>query len=189
LILLDAAMFIHTARFILRDFLKSDRAGFISYQTDPRYQRLYSFKSSDTQRATELFDLFIAWQNDDPRRNFQVGIFEQDNQRLCGCAGLRKAGRDEGEAVLGVELAPDYWGRYRMAIEIVNALLEYGFFNLDLHIIVGNTASGNTRVERLAFWFGANIVARRAGSDWMTARARNRVGLDPQGLGESQAKA
>src|SRR5262245_53187612 len=86
-------MFIHAARFILRDFLKSDRAGFISYQTDPRYQRLYSFKSSDTQRATELFDLFIAWQNDDPRRNFQVGIFEQDNQRLCGCAAFVR--RDE----------------------------------------------------------------------------------------------
>jgi hypothetical protein len=96
-------LFIHTARFILRDFLKSDRAGFISYQTDPRYQRLYSFKSSDTQRATELFDLFIAWQNDDPRRNFQVG---SSNKTTNGCVDAPAfVRRDEMRERLSWELS------------------------------------------------------------------------------------
>ena len=63
----------------------------------------------------------------------------------CGCAGLRKAERDEGTAVLGIELAPDDWGRYRLAIEVAGSLLEHGLFDLHLHTIVGGTASGNRR--------------------------------------------
>ena len=168
-------MLIHTPRFALRDFLETDRAAFISYQMDPRYRRLYDFGSTDDQRAQTLFDLFIAWQKDDPRQNFQMGVFERGDGRLCGCAGLRKAGRDEGTAVLGVELAPDDWGRYRLGIEVASALLEYGFFNLDLHTIVGDAASGNRRVERLARWFGANIIGQRAGPEWMAARGWQEV--------------
>lgn len=168
-------LLIQTPRYALRDFLETDRAAFISYQSDPRYQGLYDFGSSGDQRAQDLFDLFIAWQKDDPRQNFQVGVFERDSGRLCGCAGLRKAGRDEGTAVVGIELAPDDWGRYRLAIDVASALLEYGFFNLNLHTIVGNTASGNRRVERLARWFGANLIARRTGPEWMGTRGWQEV--------------
>ena len=76
----------------------------------------------------------------------------------------------EGQAFFGIELAPDDWGRYRLAVEVAGALVRFGFRELGLEAILGSTASGNRRVERLARWFGAEIVARRAGSDWMTAR-------------------
>jgi ribosomal-protein-alanine N-acetyltransferase len=168
-------MHIDTPRFALRDFLETDRGAFISYQMDPRYRRLYDFAGSDEQRAQKLFDLFITWQNENPRQNFQIGVFERGDGRLCGCAGLRKAERDEGTAVLGIELAPDDWGRYRLAIEVASALLEHGFFDLNLHTIVGDTASGNRRVEKLARWFGANLVAQRAGPEWMAARGWQEV--------------
>lgn len=168
-------MLIHTRRFALRDFSETDRAAFISYQMDPRYRRLYDCGRFDDQKAQRLFDLFIVWQKDDPRQNFQMGVFERGDGRLCGCAGLRRAGRNDGSAVLGIELAPDDWGRYRLAIEVVSALLEHGFFNLNLHIIVGRAASGNRRVERLARWFGANIIAQRAGPEWMEARGWHEV--------------
>jgi RimJ/RimL family protein N-acetyltransferase len=67
-------------------------------------------------------------------------------------------------------LAPDDWGRYRLAIEVAGALVEVGFRDLGLDVILGSTASGNKRVERLARWFGAEIISRRAGADWMEAR-------------------
>jgi ribosomal-protein-alanine N-acetyltransferase len=54
-------------------------------------------------------------------------------------------------------------------------LIEHGFQNLDLHMIIGTTASGNKRVERLARWFEADIVARRDGPDWMAARGWSEV--------------
>jgi ribosomal-protein-alanine N-acetyltransferase len=163
-------MFIRTARLHLRDFVLSDREAFVAYQTDPRYRRLYDIGEGDDQRAHDLFDLFVSWQQETPRQNFQVGIFESDSGRLCGCAGLRKAGASAGTAVLGVELTPDDWGRYRLAVEVATALIDYGFSTLHLRRIVGATASGNKRVEKLARWFGADIVAQQSGPQWMTAR-------------------
>ena len=174
-IVLSTTMLIHTPRFILRDFLEPDRAAFISYQMDPRYRHLYDIGQVDEQRAQNLFDLFITWQREVPRQNFQAGIFERKTGRLCGCAGLRKAGRQDGTAVLGIELTPDDQGRYRLAIEVASALVEHGFHDLDLHLIVGSTASGNTRVERLARRFGAAITARRAGPEWMVTRGWQEV--------------
>ena len=39
-----------------------------------------------------------------------------------------------------------------------------------LKSIIGDTASGNSRVERLARWYGATIIDRRDGPEWMKVR-------------------
>ena len=169
------AMHIETPRFLLRDFLEADRQSFIDYQMDPRYQALYDWVDANAGRATTLFDLFNVWRQQNPRQNFQVGIFERTSSRLCGCAGLRQAGKPEGTAVFGLELTPTDWGRYGVAIEVACALIEYGFHALRLHTITGDTASGNSRVEKLARWFGAAIVDCRDGPAWMRARGWKEV--------------
>jgi [ribosomal protein S5]-alanine N-acetyltransferase len=163
-------MLLHTPRFVLRDFLEDDRAAFLAYQTDPRYRCLYDLGEDGGRQAHDLFDRFVSWQREEPRLNVQIGVFERRTGRLCGCAGLRRAGEPEGRAILGIELSPDQWGRYRVAVEVASALLRYGFDDLGLQTIAGRTASGNTRVEKLARWFGADVVARRGGPDWMAAR-------------------
>jgi [ribosomal protein S5]-alanine N-acetyltransferase len=167
-------MHIETARFLLRDFSEADRQSFIDYQMDPRYQGIYDSVDAG-RRATTLFDLFSVWRQQNPRQNIQVGIFERTSSRLCGCAGLRQAGKPEGTAVFGLELTPNDWGRYWVAIEVAGALVEYGFHALSLQTITGDTASGNNRVERLARWFGAAIVDSRDGPAWMKARGWKEV--------------
>lgn len=159
-----------TPRFRLRDFQETDRAAFRTYQTDPRYRALYDLDEADGGRADALFDLFASWQRETPRPNLQLGIFERRSERLCGCAGLRRSGSAEGRAVLGIELAPDDWGRYRVAMEVAGTLVGYGFRELELDTVTGETASGNRRAARLARWFGAEIVDTREGPGWMTAR-------------------
>jgi ribosomal-protein-alanine N-acetyltransferase len=166
---------IETARFLLRDFSDADRQSFVDYQMDRRYLGLYDQMGAGWTRANELFDTFSEWRLQVPRQNFQIGILERATSRLCGCAGLRRAGKPEGTAVLGLELAPDDWGRYGAAIEVASALVEYGFYILGLHAITGDTASGNTRVDKLARWFGAAIVGCGDGPEWMRARGWHEV--------------
>ncbi|MBL6082368.1 GNAT family N-acetyltransferase [Belnapia sp. T18] len=166
------ALSIKSGRILLRDFTEADRAAFIEYQTDPRYLRLYDF-DQQTERPTKLFDLFLQWQRDRPRMNMQLAICEVRTGRLLGCGGLRKV--DDTVAVLGIELAPSEWGRFRVALDASGALVRYGFETLNLGAIIGDTASGNRRVEKLARWFGAEIVARRMGPDWMQARGWQEV--------------
>ncbi|MDN5850846.1 MAG: hypothetical protein L0H63_14615 [Nitrococcus sp.] len=40
---------------------------------------------------------------------------------LVNCCGLRGAEREADEVGLGIELAPDYWGRYGYAVEVGGA--------------------------------------------------------------------
>ena len=77
--------------------------------------------------------------------------------------------------MLGVELTPDDWGRYRVAVEVGEALATFAFRELGLARIVGDTSSGNTRVARIARAFGAELVARRDGPAWMAARGWHEV--------------
>lgn len=182
-------MLIRTNRFTLRDFREDDRAAFVSYQMDPRYRGLYDADEGQGD-AQALFDLFLAWRRVSPRENYQLGIFEAETGRLCGCAGLRQADARPGTAVLGIELTPDDWGRYRLAIDVADALLEFGFSTLNLSSVVGDTASGNRRVEKLARWFGAEITDRQPGPAWMVARGWHRVDwtIDRQGWSRSRGR-
>lgn len=163
---------INCGRFMLREFTETDRAAFNAYQNDARYRQLYDFDDS-TERSNQLFDMFLQWQQEEPRVNIQLAICEIATGKLLGCGGLRK--KNDDVAVLGLELAPSEWGRYRLALDASHALLQFGFENLKLAAIIGNTASGNHRIEKLARWFGARIVARRPGPDWMQARGREEV--------------
>lgn len=167
-------MIIRTSRITLRDFEPADRAAFVAYQMDPRYLRLYDL-DEDAARANGLFDLFADWRSEEPRLNFQLGLFDTATSRLYGCAGLRVRPEDRDTAVLGIELAPSDWGRYRIALDTAACLIEHGFNTLGLRMIVGDSSSGNERVERLARWFGARIVDRRDGPAWMRARGWHEV--------------
>jgi [ribosomal protein S5]-alanine N-acetyltransferase len=167
-------MLIGNSRITLRDFEPADRAAFVEYQMDPRYRSLYDLDDNPV-RANELFDLFLNWQMEDPRRNYQLGVFDNATKRLCGCAGLRVRPEGSETAVFGIELAPSEWGRYRIALDVTACLLKHGFEILQFQKIVGDTASGNGRVEKLARWFGAQITDRRDGPLWMRKRGWHEV--------------
>ena len=169
-------MEIVTPRFLLRDFVEADRPAFLAYHADPRYLAFSGPDEGNPQHAERLFDTLQAWASQHPRLNYQLAIVRrQEPHLLVGCCGLREAECKSGEAELGIELAPDYWGRHGYAIEIGRALLHLGFRDLGLGAIHGVTVSANARVARLADWFGAEPVARRPGAAWMSARGWNEV--------------
>lgn len=159
-------MEIVTKRFLLRDFVESDRLPFLNYQADPRNLTFYEPKEASSEHAAHLFDRFQTWASEIPRLNYQVAItlgtaklnaHRQAPDNLVGCCGLRGIDRN-GEMELGIELAPTYWGRYAYAIEVGSALLDFGFSELKLDKISGSTVSANTRIAKLAQWSGAEVV-------------------------------
>jgi ribosomal-protein-alanine N-acetyltransferase len=161
-------MELQTNRFLLREFLASDAPAFLAYHADPRNSKFYG---PDSTPPGHLLTLFHDWAAQQPRLNYQLAIVQrQAPLALIGCAGLRGAGLPPGEAEFGMELAPDYWGRHAYAVEIARALLSFGFTALGLRVVTGSTVSANTRIARLAEWFGAEIVSTHPGPDWMTAQ-------------------
>jgi ribosomal-protein-alanine N-acetyltransferase len=165
-----------TSRFLLRDFVEADRPAFLAYHADPRYLVFSGPEVGTPEHAHRLFDTFQAWAFERPRLRYQLAIVRrQDPHRLVGCGGLRGAKGKSGEAELGIELAPNYWGRHGYAVEVGGCLLQFGFCRLGLGAIHAVTMSGNVRAARLAEWFGAETVGVRPGPAWMSARGWNEV--------------
>jgi [ribosomal protein S5]-alanine N-acetyltransferase len=158
-----------TGKILLRDFVESDRPAFAAYHSDPRFLALGG-PDGTGPNVTALFDSFVEWVSERPRRHYQLAIVEASNrQALVGCGGLRGVGPD-CRAELGIELGPAYWGRFRYAIDAVHGLLAFGFGDLGLQEIYGRTTSANIRATRLARWFGAVPGIERPGPDCMRAR-------------------
>lgn len=166
---------IATRRFLLRDFNDTDFDAFEAYHSDPRSHQFYGIEHTTPEHARELLALFQAWATETPRVNFQLAIIRRrDPQTLVGCCGLRSAGEEEGVAELGIELAPEYWGRYAYATEVLQALVGFGFGTLNLHTLYGGTVSANSRIARLVSALGATAVTR-ASPEWMRGKGWTHV--------------
>jgi [ribosomal protein S5]-alanine N-acetyltransferase len=144
-------MIIPTRRFTLRDYRPADREQFVAYQTDPAFTLFHDESELGEDNANEVFHLFLAWQQQAPRRNYQLAIAMRDNDtNLIGSCGVRMDGCAPGEAVFGIELARPYWGRYRYAEEVSTALIGWAFTELKLSALIADTAFDNAAVSRLA---------------------------------------
>lgn len=165
-------MEIITNRFLLREFTEEDEPAFLAYHADPRYAEFCAPEDVGPDHTRELLRCFVQWAGEQPRRNYQLAVVPLQNPKeLLGCCGLRSEGYGADKAELGIELAPQYWGRYRYAIEIGIALLEFGFRELRLQDVRGFSISANARVTRLAHRYGfVAVSSRSAGSDWMRSR-------------------
>ncbi|MCW8127596.1 GNAT family N-acetyltransferase [Microbulbifer halophilus] len=164
-----------TRRFLLRDFEPRDTPAFEAYHAAPRSIEFYGDEQSRPEHARELLELFGRWAREEPRLNYQLAIVRRAAaQTLVGCCGLRCAGAGPGRAELGIELASEYWGRYRYALEVMLALVDFGFSEMGLREIYGGTVSDSARIARLADSFGAMAVVR-AGPYWMAAKGWRQV--------------
>lgn len=77
-----------------------------------------------------------------------LGITFQDNPKLLGTICLWNFSEDRTVAELGYELLPEYHGKGIMS-EAVNCILNYGFENLNLKMIVAFTNKNNSNSIKL----------------------------------------
>ncbi len=175
-------MSVTTERLLLRDFTPGDRAALLAYHSDPRYTEFYGPDEGGPEQTIQLLDLFLSWQAERPRRNYQLAIIGSNTESNIGSStelaaspepigncGIRSKGYDSGTAELGLELAPAYWGR-GIATEAARAILGFAFRDLGLRRIVGISVTQNDRVTRLVTRLGFRSAGIRPGPDWMRAR-------------------
>lgn len=147
-------MILRTERLVLREFEETDWLPVLGYQSDPRYLRYYTGSGRTEAEARSFVQMFLDWQQEQPRRRFQLAILVAEEGRLIGNCGIRMGGAGARQAELGYELDPAYWGR-GYASEAARALLAFGFRDLTLHkvsarVVADNAASVRV-LERLGF--------------------------------------
>jgi len=166
-------MVIPTRRFTLREYRSDDREQFVAYQTDPAFTVFHHESELGEDNANQVFQLFLDWQQQAPRLNYQLAIaMRDDDAELIGSCGVRMAGCMPGEAVFGVELARRCWGRYRYAEEVSAALIAWAFPELKLTALIADTAFDNAAVARLAEATGFVRTHSEGKQWWRMDRAR-----------------
>lgn len=123
-----------TQRLVLREFMEQDFAAMLAYQSDARYLEYYPWTERRPEDVRRLLQLFLSYQQAQPRHKFQLAVTLKADQRLIGSCGLRTEAVDARQGDLGYELAPQYWGQ-GYATEAARAMLEFGFAELKLHRI------------------------------------------------------
>ncbi|HEU0073371.1 MAG TPA: GNAT family protein [Dehalococcoidia bacterium] len=147
-------MQLETERLILRDFVMDDVDALAACRADERYWRFYDEPDDIRDNAREHVELFVGWQDAEPRTHFQLAITLKESGRLIGDCGLRR--RDEvafgfsalSEADIGYELDPSYWGR-GYATEAVRTLVDFGFTRQGLDRVWTYCIADNERSWRL----------------------------------------
>lgn len=159
-----------TERLLLREFVPEDGAALLAYQGDPRYLEFNGPDEGRPEDQAGLLAMFLAWQAEDPRQNYQLAMVERAaSPGLIGCCGVRRKGFEAGEAEFGLELAPQYWGR-GLASEASRAMLTFAFQDLRVRDVLAVTVTQNHRVERMLEGLGFRPLGTRDGSGWMRER-------------------
>ena len=143
-----------TERLVLREFREDDWRAVLDYQRDPLHLRYYPWEDRNEADVKAFVDMFRGWQEEQPRRRFQLAIVRREDGGLIGNCGLRRKPGNEWEADIGYELSPKHWG-HGYATEAARAMVGFGFAELGLQrisswCIADNVASARV-LERLGF--------------------------------------
>jgi [ribosomal protein S5]-alanine N-acetyltransferase len=139
-------MILRTERLLLREFVEDDWPAVLAYQRDPLYLRFYPWTERSEQEARAFVQRFLDWQQEHPRRRFQLAITLDG--AVIGKAGVRRLEPGSRVADMGYELAPSHWGR-GYATEAARAVLDFGFAELDLHRVGAHCIAENTASARV----------------------------------------
>jgi RimJ/RimL family protein N-acetyltransferase len=113
--------------------------------------------------------MFLHWQEERPRRKFQLAITLRSNGQFIGNCGIRGTPHKSWEAEIGYELDSRYWGQ-GYATEAAQALLTFGFNELHLHRIWAYCIADNVGSARVLQKIGMRFEGRLYENEWMKDR-------------------
>ena len=137
---------LETSRLILRGLSLEDIGFLLHHFSDEDVNRFSSYESlKNHEEAVDFYKKFI--EPSKPTR-FRLGIVLKEIGELVGTLGYHNLSRSDSHAEIGYDLAKAYWGKGIMT-EAAEALIEYGFKQMNLNRIEATADSENSRSIRL----------------------------------------
>ncbi|HJZ10737.1 MAG TPA: GNAT family protein, partial [Acidobacteriota bacterium] len=139
---------IRTPRLKLRDFSSADFAAVHAYASDPMVTEYLSWGPNDKSMTRDFLTAAEKEARQTQRPNYSLAIVLSETDAVIGGCGLIARRLQYAEYEIGYCLARDFWGR-GLATEVVNALLDFGFHELNAHRIFGTVDPANAASSRL----------------------------------------
>lgn len=148
-----------TERLLLRSIDIHDTQDIFEIRSNPEINRFVQRNSP--KNTFESFDFILNIKKKEAQNDmFFFGISEKDNPKLIGTVCLWKFSADRKNAELGYELLPTFHGKGIMS-EAVNAILSFGFNDLNLEQIDAFTNGKNVNSQKLLTKNGFTLNANR----------------------------
>ena len=162
-------MKLETERLILREFVEEDWRAVLAYQSDPLYLRYYHWSDRSPGNVRAFVNMFIEFQQEQPRTKLQLAIVLKENAQLIGNCGIRINNVELREANIGYELNSQYWGQ-GYATEAARAVLRFGFEELEMHRIYATTLAANIGSSKVLAKLGMRLEARQLEKEFIKGR-------------------
>ena len=162
-------MIIETDRLLLREFVADDWPEVLAYQVDPLYLRYSNSAPPTEMQAREFVEMFVGWQHEQPRTNFQLAMVLKANSKLIGNCGIRVNDPDQREANIGFELSHHHWNQ-GYATEAARAILAFGFDELKMHRIWSWCVADNVGSVRVLEKIGMRMEGQQREKELIRGR-------------------
>jgi ribosomal-protein-alanine N-acetyltransferase len=141
----------------LRDFTIADLNAYKNLRNDEKFQRFYSEEDASHEKSEFLLSLFIQQAKEQPRSKYQLAIVSHSGE-LMGSCGIRL--EDSDNASMGCELGRR-WHGIGAAKQAAQAMIDFGFKELNVRRIYAETIADNKAAIRLCNSLGMRIEAKR----------------------------
>lgn len=141
-----------TEHYCLRQLSTEDVNEIFILRSDKRVLEFLDIQKAETADDALKFIDKIINENSYPDW-FYWGITEKENRKLIGTICLWNFSEDRTQADIGFALLPEFQGKGIMQ-EVLPKVLEYGFNELNLNCIKGETAAKNIKSIKLMEKYG-----------------------------------
>ena len=143
-----------TERLRLREMTSQDEAALLKHLGDPEVVKYMAMRPIQTrEQANEWLHRMRRYFS--ARDGLRWGITLKADQTFVGSAGLHNWDREARHAVIGYDIARQYWGK-GYATEAVRTIIQFGVKRMRLNRIEANVVAGNHAsmrvLEKLGFW-------------------------------------
>ncbi len=138
---------LETRRLILRGMRVSDKDDMYEYAHRPDVTKYLTWEPHPNLNYTKQYLEFIS-------SRYRLGDFYdwaliwKDNNKMIGTCGFTRIDCRNNLAEVGYVLNPEYWGK-EIAREAVEAVMDFGFFNMGLHRIEARFMDGNDNSRKV----------------------------------------
>jgi ribosomal-protein-alanine N-acetyltransferase len=133
---------LRTERLVLRQITESDGEGLFGIFADEQVTEFYAWdRFTDVAQGHELASRTAGQFRQ--REAIRWGLVLPGAPRIIGTCGYTRWSGQNRFALLGYDLARDYWHRGLMS-EAVRAVLRFGFEQMALHRVEATVVTGNT---------------------------------------------
>jgi len=135
---------IKTKRFLLRTFTDADLPNVFKGLSHPEVIKYYGISFKTLEETKEQMTWFADLEKN--KTGIWWAICNPENTEFYGAAGFNEMSQENRKAEVGMWLLPDYWGNGILK-EVMPAIVNYAFTELNLHRIEGFVESDNDKCK------------------------------------------